>query len=221
MKSFDRVAVLIPVHNEADTLPWVLQRLQLHLPGASVVVVDSGCTDSSTDIAINHGASVVKARELGYWQALQTGYQALLERDLDAIVQLDGDGQHNPADAPRLLAKLEDADWVVGSRIERSSFSRRVGRRLFELILSANGVQASDPSSGYWAFHPHLLPHLLDYHYRTADLAIRLHLSTINTESCPVLMAERQHGRSMHNGIQGPVNFLRSLADAYRVLSSR
>ena len=102
MKSFDRVAVLIPVHNEADTLPWVLQRLQLHLPGASVVVVDSGCTDSSTDIAINHGASVVKALAPGYWQALQTGYQALLERDLDAIVQLDGDGQHNPADAPRL-----------------------------------------------------------------------------------------------------------------------
>ena len=220
MNTLNRVAVVIPVHNEADTLPWVLERLRLHLPGASIFVVDSGCTDTSPSIAAKLGAVVVKANEPGYWRALQTGYRALLDRPLDAIVQLDGDGQHNPADAPRLLAKLETADWVVGSRIERSGFTRRVGRRLFELILSANGIQASDPSSGYWAFRPHLLSRLLDYHHGTADLAIRLHLSDVNTESCPVLMAERQHGRSMHNGIQGPVNFLRSLTDAYRVISS-
>ena len=221
MKLLERVAVVIPVHNEADSLAWVLQRLQLHLPGATIVVVDSGCTDDSPSIAVNHGAEVVKANERGYWSALQSGYRALLDRDLEAIVQLDGDGQHNPADAPRLLAKLENADWVVGSRIERSALSRRIGRRVFELILSVNGIQTSDPSSGYWAFRPNLLPRLLDYPYGTADLAVRLHLAGISTDSCPVLMEERKHGRSMHNGIQGPVNFLRSLADAYRVISSR
>jgi glycosyltransferase involved in cell wall biosynthesis len=109
---------VVPVFDEASTLGRVVRRLRAYCP---VIVVDDGSTDGSAGTAARAGAVEVlrHARRQGKGAALRTGFRAALGRGATAVVTLDGDGQHDPPDLPRLVAAhraVPDA-LVLGHRL--------------------------------------------------------------------------------------------------------
>jgi glycosyltransferase involved in cell wall biosynthesis len=110
-----RIGVVIPAHNEAGSLPRVLDALPPEL-AHEVVVVDNGSTDDTAAVARAAGARVVRESRLGYGYACAAGVAAL--GPVDVVVQLDADFSDDPAELPLLLAPLraDRADFVIGSR---------------------------------------------------------------------------------------------------------
>ena len=111
------VWVVVPVFDEGPTLGPVVEAVRAHCP---VIVVDDASTDESARIASRAGAVEVlrHPRREGKGAALRTGFGAALRHDAAAVATLDGDGQHDPADLPRLLAAHREAPdaLVLGDR---------------------------------------------------------------------------------------------------------
>jgi glycosyltransferase involved in cell wall biosynthesis len=154
-----RVLVIIPALNEAATLPAVLDSLHAAVPEYAVVVVDDGSTDGTADVARAHGSAVlVLPFNLGIGGALRTGFRYAVQQDFDAAVQLDADGQHDPTMIPKLIAALDGADFVVGSRFaSKNSYevglTRRKAMQLLEFSMRVlSGRTFTDTSSGFRAF---------------------------------------------------------------------
>src|SRR5574342_806527 len=137
-----RILVVMPALNEAGRIRRVVEAVRSQVAG-DVLVVDDGSADDTAGEARRGGARVaVHPVNLGYGAALQTGYRWALKRGYAAVLQLDADGQHDPASIPALLEALSRADVVVGSRFlgERSyrpPLARRIGMWLFARAASA------------------------------------------------------------------------------------
>ena len=206
--------VVIPARNEAERIGRVLAGVRAELPEANVVVVDDGSQDATAAIASRAGARVVRhAFSLGYGAALQTGYRFARLQPFDRLVQLDADGQHDPASLHDLLARLdrEDVDLVIGSRYlnagdaPRGGKLRRVGSKMFAwLVTSWTGVRITDPTSGYQAMNRRTLELLVLDHfpedYPDADVLILASRAGLRLAEVPVRMHPRSGGVSMHRG---------------------
>ncbi len=153
-----RAIVLIPVFNNEKTIGEVVGRC-LDL-GLKVVVVDDGSTDSSAEVANKVGATVLSfSKNRGKGAALSSGFSYILKEfpDTNFIVTIDGDGQHDPTDIPRLLDAAKDGKTlVVGSRIRNIQEMPKV-RRIANLLVSKFislflGIQVSDTQSGFRIF---------------------------------------------------------------------
>ncbi|MBU2488905.1 MAG: glycosyltransferase family 2 protein, partial [Proteobacteria bacterium] len=115
----DRVLVIIPAYNEEPHIAGVARGARSAVPGAGVLVVDDGSTDRTGALAAEAGARVMTLPfNLGYGAALQAGFHYALSRGYTHAVLMDGDGQHDPASIPGLLAPVlaGAADVAVGSR---------------------------------------------------------------------------------------------------------
>jgi 2-polyprenyl-6-methoxyphenol hydroxylase-like FAD-dependent oxidoreductase len=109
--------IVIPVFNEAATIGDIVERARLHGP---VLVVDDGSTDASAAVAAAAGAEIVSCgRRQGKGAALRRGFAEGLQRGAGWVVTLDGDGQHDPDDIPRLLKAAVEAPraLVIGGRL--------------------------------------------------------------------------------------------------------
>ena len=112
-----RVIAAIPAFNEADTIGQVVENAMKYVD--EVVVIDDGSTDSTGEIALGKGALVLRHRSnFGYGAALATGLRHMRENGSDILVTLDADGQHEPAEIPKLVQPIAEgrADVVTGSR---------------------------------------------------------------------------------------------------------
>src|ERR1044071_7393982 len=116
------VSIIIPVFNEAEVLPELLNRVRaLNLKQAEVIVVDDGSTDASAETALNAGASVVRhPYNIGNGAAVKSGIRAARGQ---LIVLMDGDGQHKPEDIPRLLKLSPCKEFAVGGATKGSKLS--------------------------------------------------------------------------------------------------
>jgi len=144
------IVALIPAHDEAPRIDPVVRAAAAHLP---VLVVDDGSSDDTAAVARAAGATVLEQRpNAGKGAALRTGFRRALEDGAEAIVTLDGDGQHDPAEIPRFLAAwAERPDLVVGRRNYRAMPpARRLSNELGRLAFSwAVGREIPDNQSGY------------------------------------------------------------------------
>jgi glycosyltransferase involved in cell wall biosynthesis len=148
----NRVAALIPAYNCAGRIGPVVTSARLHVPVA--LVVDDGSTDSTLEESRRAGARVVAhACNAGKAAALRSGLAVLLGEDHTHILMLDGDGQHDPADIPALLAAAADADFVLGNRLwnpdlipGRRRWTNVIGTRALELMT---GFPVEDSQCGY------------------------------------------------------------------------
>ncbi|STZ58255.1 glycosyl transferase family protein [Mycolicibacterium tokaiense] len=104
------VTVVLPCLNEAESLPGVLAAIPT---GYQALVVDNNSTDGTADVARAHGARVVTERVPGYGAAVHAGVVAA---DTEIVTVIDADGSLDPADLPRLVAALGNADMVTGRR---------------------------------------------------------------------------------------------------------
>lgn len=158
---------LIPAYQEGPRIGRVVERARRHLP---VVVIDDGSKDDTASRAEAAGAAVIRqVPNQGKGVALRTGFRHALERGADAVVTLDGDGQHDAAEIPRFLAAFAARDrprpeLIVGRRRFRDMPPmRRLSNTLGGLIFSAAvGRPIPDNQSGYRLIGPRLMTVLLD-----------------------------------------------------------
>lgn len=215
-----RPLVVIPAFNEARAIERVVEGIRAADPGLPVLVVDDGSTDDTAGAARRAGAEVLRLPiNLGYGSALQTGYKYALREGYDCVVQLDGDGQHEPADIPRLLAALERdaADLALGSRFlgeagYRPGMARGAGMRLFRgLAFLLTGMRFSDVTSGYQALNREVLQFFAAERYPAdypdADVLVMLTRAGFRIAEVPVRMYPKRSGRSMHAGLR-PVYYI-------------
>ena len=144
---------IIPVFNEETTIAQVVERTLVHAP---VIVIDDGSTDDTAARATAAGAEVIRhPRRLGKGQAIRTGMAAAAIRGATAVVTLDGDGQHDPADIPLLCAAADAVPGalVIGGRLGQSS--RFVRGRLNAVRVAGffvnwvTGLHVEDTQSGF------------------------------------------------------------------------
>jgi len=142
---------LIPAWNEAERIGPIVRGARAYLP---VLVVDDGSTDGTAEVARAAGATVVRHPEnRGKGAALKTGFAWALEHGYEAVLTLDADGQHDPAEIPKFLAAWEAGagDLIIGERdFSQMPWPRWWTQPLGSWMLSrALGVPIRDNQSGY------------------------------------------------------------------------
>jgi glycosyltransferase involved in cell wall biosynthesis len=154
------VVAVVPAYNEEPRIAAVIRGLRgLELP---VLVVDDGSRDRTAAIAGEAGAQVLRRANGGKGTAIIAGCRWAVDHGYRRVVLLDGDGQHDPAEAPRLIAAaLAGADLVIGRRIldlRRQPLLRRGVNRLSSIVVTlAAGRRIHDSQSGYRVCDPRLL----------------------------------------------------------------
>lgn len=209
-----RSLVLIPAYNEASRIAGVVENIKRVVPEVPVLVVNDGSIDDTATIAMQAGAIVVSLPfNMGYGVAIQTGYKYALANNYGYLVQLDADGQHDPACIPDLLAPIVQGitDIVIGSRFMGGSYrpplARRMGMALFRKIVSLiNGKTCTDTTSGFQAFNRNVIAFfstdVFPVDYPDADMLIMLHRAGFRMQEVPVRMFENSEGKSMHSGFK-------------------
>ncbi len=205
-----RVLVVIPAHNEEDSLAATLAEVRAAAPDVDLLVVDDGSRDGTSGVARSCGVAVVRHPvNLGVGGALQTGFRWAVEHGYDVAVQLDADGQHDPSYLPALLAPVREgrADVSIGSRFVeatgyRAPLNRKLGMMLFQAVVKlAIGRRITDTTSGFRAYARDVMQ-VCQYDFPKdfpdAPLLISLARRGFRLEEVPVRMRERQAGRSFY-----------------------
>ena len=160
----DRVLALIPAYEEGPRIATVVEAARAYLP---VVVVDDGSSDDTSAVAAAAGATVLRqVPNAGKGAALRRGFQHALDEGYDAVVTLDADGQHDPAEIPAFLAAfmMDRPELVIGRR----DFSEMPAVRRWSNVLggwtlsAALGQGVPDNQSGYRLVGRQLQRSLLD-----------------------------------------------------------
>jgi glycosyltransferase involved in cell wall biosynthesis len=164
-----RILALIPAHDEAPRIGAVVTAALRHLP---VLVVDDGSSDDTADVAQRAGARVQRQRpNQGKGSALRAGFRTALAEGVEAVVTLDADGQHDPAEVPAFLATYarrtvagEPTELIIGRRdFRRMPPLRRLSNWLGTVALStAVGRWIDDNQSGYRLIGRRLMSATLD-----------------------------------------------------------
>jgi len=153
------ITVVLPAYNEEVAIGSIV--LLTCKYADNVIVVDDGSSDRTADVARKAGAEVIVHEvNKGKGRALKTGFTAAVALGADIIVTMDSDGQHNPADIPKLVEPIlkGEADMVNGSRYlnglgKNTPAYRRVGQTILDEVTNLNsGLHITDSQSGFRAF---------------------------------------------------------------------
>jgi dolichol-phosphate mannosyltransferase len=209
------VLVVIPTYNERDNIRPILDRLLAAVPSVHVLVVDDGSPDGTGAIADEVAAVDPRVQVLhrtskdGLGAAYLAGFALALDGDYAVIVEMDADGSHAPEDLPALLAALDGADLVLGSRYVPGGRVRNWPAHRYALSKGANlyarialGVPIRDITAGYRAFRRQVLEELdlasvqsQGYCFQI-DMAWRVVQAGFRVAEVPITFTEREHGAS-------------------------
>jgi dolichol-phosphate mannosyltransferase len=210
-----QVAVVIPTYNERDNLESIVTRVRTSVPAADVLVVDDNSPDGTGEIADKLALSDAHVHVLhrpgksGLGTAYIAGFGWALERGYGVLVEMDADGSHDPQDLVRMLAALESADLVIGSRYvpggklvnwprSREALSR--GANVYTRLMLRIGVH--DATGGYRAYRESTLRALgleevdsQGYCFQI-DLTLRTVQEGFTVTEVPITFTERARGAS-------------------------
>jgi glycosyltransferase involved in cell wall biosynthesis len=155
------IAVIIPAHNEAPHISEVIKKCLKYTK--SVFVIDDGSTDTTALLSRSSGAEVYcHPKNLGVGAALKTGFA--VTKKFDTVITIDGDGQHNADDMPKLIQASKYAGIVVGSRfingIKIPKY-RRFGIWVITLAYNFGHKPMTDSQSGFRAYDREFLDSIL------------------------------------------------------------
>jgi len=215
----DRVLVVIPTYDEADSLEAVVRRVRAAAPTAHVLVADDDSPDGTGAIADRLAADDDQVHVLhrtaknGLGAAYLAGFRWGITRGFEVLVELDADGSHRPEHLPAMLAALDDADAVIGSRWvdgggvqnwpRHRQWLSRGGNGYVHLML---GLGVRDATAGYRAYRATALQAIdlatvssRGYCFQV-DLTRRLVRAGFRVVEVPITFVERASGQSKMSG---------------------
>jgi glycosyltransferase involved in cell wall biosynthesis len=205
--------IIVPALNEASNIVSVVEGIKRY-SDADIVVIDDGSKDRTPKTARETGAYVIRhPYNMGYGVALQTGYKYATEKGYDLLLQLDGDGQHDPKYIPKLFEAVAsgECDVAIGSRFlgearYDAGVLKSIGINLFRFMIRVTtGRSITDPTSGYQCLHRRVFKvftgDVFPCDYPDADLIVMLLRMGFRIREVPVAMTPNPEGRSMHQGI--------------------
>jgi glycosyltransferase involved in cell wall biosynthesis len=204
-----RRLAIVPAYDEEGSVGAVVDEIRAADAGFEILVVDDGSRDATALVARAHGAEVVSLPfNLGIGGAVQTGYRYARNHGFDLAVQVDGDGQHDPADLAALVAPIlaGEADLAVGSRFAdgaggyRPSLARRLGIALFARAISRiTGQRLTDTTSGFRAANARAIALFADdypHDYPEVETTVMVVKERLRLVEVPVTMRDRSTGSS-------------------------
>lgn len=214
---FEHTLIVMPAFNEEASVGDVVREVQQKLPGISVLVVDDGSSDATTQVAQDAGALVATLPfNLGVGGAMRTGFRFAVENGYRTVVQVDSDGQHDPAGVPALLAALSDADIVLGARFAGQGDYKVRGPRAWAMkslsfILSRiTNTKLSDTTSGFRASGPDAVKFFstqypAEYLGDTIEALVLASRANLVITQVPVAMRTRTTGTPSHNQLRSTI----------------
>jgi glycosyltransferase involved in cell wall biosynthesis len=202
------VVVVIAAYDEEEAIGAVLEGVPGATSGLKVdtLVIDDGSRDRTKDVSLEHGVYVARLeRNCGHGIALRAGYQLAREHGARYIVTLDGDGQWDPLEIPRVVEPLvaDEADLVLGSRVlgrsEDDHAFRQVGVRVFAgLARLLTGTRVTDTSTGLRAMRAEVTATVRQeqVQYQTSELLIGAIYQGYRIAERPIVQHRRAAGKS-------------------------
>lgn len=200
--------ILIPALNEEAAIASVIGEVRQAVPAATILVADDGSSDATRSVAQAAGAEVISLPfHLGLGGCVQAGYKLACELGYDYVIRVDGDGQHDPSDIPRIfeVLKKSGAQMVIGSRFYEqkgmhTSIPRAMGIRLFRLLLRPIlGRTVRDPTSGFVGVSREALEvfsRSFPLEYPEIEALVVLQRRRFQFQEVPCHMRPRRGGRS-------------------------
>lgn len=216
-----KLLVLVPAYNEADRITAVVQEASRYLP---VLVVDDGSSDNTSSVAVQSGAELLRQQpNQGKGSALRAGFSYALERQYDAVITLDADGQHDPAEIPAFeeAFRLRRADLIIGARdFRHMPVVRRLTNTFGRWSFSwAVGQLVQDNQSGYRLLSTRMMGAMLPsqeqgFQFEAEMIAECIRLGFV-LEWIPIRTIygdESSHIRPLHHA----VNYIRIIFQIFR-----
>lgn len=208
-----KILIAIPAWNEVLSIGGVIEEIKRHRPDVDILVVNDGSTDATSEVAQAAGATVANLPfNVGVGGAMRTAFLYAHREGYTCLVQVDADGQHEPAELDRLIAGLDHCDIVVGTRFHANSTyhvrgPRRWAMRLLSRTLSRMAkTPITDPTSGFRSAGTRAIQ-LFSGNYpaeylgdTVGSLAIAIRTG-LKIEEVPVTMYFREHGRPSKNAL--------------------
>ncbi|WP_374311198.1 glycosyltransferase family 2 protein [Microbacterium sp.] len=219
----DRVLIIVPAWNEARNVGATVAEIRAASPRYDVAVIDDGSTDDTAEVARAAGATVLSLPfNLGVGGAMRTGFTYAQRHGYHRAIQVDADGQHNPADIDRVLAGLERADISIGARFaDVGTYAVRGPRRwamvfLASVVSRTAGTRLTDVTSGFRAANERAIAQYVRYYPAeylgdTLDSLVAACHAGLSVTQVPVAMRPRSSGKPSQGAVGSTMYLLRSV----------
>ena len=215
--------VVIPAFNEEKSICNVIREIRMHIPQASILVVDDGSHDATSEVAESESVNVVSLPfNVGVGGALRVGFLYAHRNSFSQVLQIDADGQHKASEAKLLLDFSEGCDIVIGSRFAEStknysaSFLRKLALRWLSFLISKIcKTKLTDVTSGFRlssssAIELFMKEYPVEYLGDTVESLVIAHKTGLSIKEVPVQMSQREFGSPSQNFVKSSWYLLRA-----------
>ena len=215
--------VVIPAFNEEKSISNVIRDIRSHIPQASILVVDDGSHDATSEVAESESVNVVSLPfNVGVGGALRVGFLYAHRNSFSQVLQIDADGQHKASEAKSLLDSSEGCDIVIGSRFAEStknysaSFLRKLAIKWLSFLISKIcKTKLTDVTSGFRlssssAIELFMKEYPVEYLGDTVESLVIAHKAGLSIKEVPVQMSQREFGSPSQNFVKSSWYLLRA-----------
>ena len=215
--------VVIPAFNEEKSISSVNRDIRTHKPQASILVVDDGSHDATSEVAESESVNVVSLPfNVGVGGALRVGFLYAHRNSFSQVLQIDADGQHKASEAKSLLDSSEGCDIVIGSRFAEStknysaSFLRKLAIKWLSFLISKIcKTKLTDVTSGFRlssssAIELFMKEYPVEYLGDTVESLVIAHKTGLSIKEVPVQMSQREFGSPSQNFVKSSWYLLRA-----------
>ena len=215
--------VVIPAFNEEKSISNVIRDIRTHIPQASILVVDDGSHDATSEVAESESVNVVSLPfNVGVGGALRVGFLYAHRNSFSQVLQIDADGQHKASEAKSLLDSSEGCDIVIGSRFAEStknysaSFLRKLAIKWLSFLISKIcKTKLTDVTSGFRlssssAIELFMKEYPVEYLGDTVESLVIAHKAGLSIKEVPVQMSQREFGSPSQNFVKSSWYLLRA-----------